>query len=148
MNTKPAKTWTFENTRGPTVDFTIRECFLLDLQLRKRRGSDGEESEYAVLKIGSFDLLDNFLLNPRLSKKAITLMCFEEGIYYHLEPEKRYSFKGFISFGYGNTYLCIKDAKDSLGQDVGKEQVERQAIDAGKQQFAEGEIEYEEQQTN
>lgn len=118
MNSKPAQSWRFSRSPQLTVNFEIKKCYLLEIQLRTKRDSDGGESEYAVLKVGTLDLLDEFQSTGSASRKVITLMCFEPSIYFKLQDGDWYRMKGFVSFGYGNTYLCITEAFDSLYRDV------------------------------
>lgn len=45
-------------------------------------------------------------------------MCFDENIWPHLAPGGKYHLDGEISFGYGNTYLCIRNAFHPFGNNV------------------------------
>lgn len=86
-----------------------------DISKRERIAKDDEIVEYAVVKIVTVDSFDTF--RPwqhirRLKRKEVTLMCFSKRIYDNLKIGAYYRFDGTLSFGWGNTYLVIKEAAD------------------------------------
>ena len=80
--------------------------------------------EYAVISITFNDIFDGDTLTyvNRKAEKKITLMCFREELYKRVVIGDCFSFKGFVSFGYGNTFLVVKRIYDQLGFPVNEEQ--------------------------
>lgn len=104
--------------------WSCKKVYLGDISIRKRRNFQTKtEEEYAVLKVTVSDSFDTFQLarGSKKTPKVYTLMCFREEIYKRLIAEYRFSFKGFVSLSYGNTYIVVTKAYDELGFDVEQE---------------------------
>jgi hypothetical protein len=92
-----------------------------EIQKRNRINKDGLPAEYAVFSVFHFDRFDecSLLKRAHVSKspgKKITIMCFLPGLYNQVERGKTYMFKGFVSFGYGNTFLVTEEIITQAGE--------------------------------
>lgn len=71
----------------------------------------------------------------RKRRKAITFLCFIEGLFPVLEIESVYSFHGNVEFGWGGTYLTITKLYDQEGKrilrkkDTKEEEVHSESIE-------------------
>lgn len=105
--------------------WSVKKIIVQEVLIRERFDCETlERSKYAVCKC-SFSERGNDPADSepkqRKRKKEISIMCFLQQIWTRLIPGERYSLRGEITFGYGNTYLCILEAFDSLGIDVESE---------------------------
>ena len=80
--------------------------------------------EYAVFSVTFNDIFDGGTLTyvNHKAEKKITLMCFKEELYKRVVIGECFSFKGFVSFGYGNTFLVVKRIYDQLDFPIDEEQ--------------------------
>lgn len=95
-----------------------KKAWVQDISLRSRKNQWTKNIEpYAVITITHEDTFDETQLiqSTKKTHKKITLMCFQEILYKRLVVGDRFSFSGFISFGYGNTFLVVTKIKDDLG---------------------------------
>lgn len=101
--------------------WSVKRIIIQDVQVRTRFNPDILESEqYAVVK-GSFKERGDdptFGGKKKIKQKEVTMMCFDRVLWACLEIDSRLNLTGDLSFGYGNTYLCITSARDTLGQDL------------------------------
>ena len=107
------------------IKWNVKRVWITDLSCRTRKNQWTKNmEEYAVVSIEFKDMFDEatLALTQRLSHKKITLMVFREEIYKRLIVGDRFSFGGFLSFGYGNTFLVVKKAFDDLGFDIESEE--------------------------
>ena len=107
------------------IKWNVKRVWLAEMSKRTRKNQWTKNiDEYAVVAIRFFDDYDGNTLAPEVEKrhKKITLMVFKEEIYKRLIVGDRFSFGGFISFGYGNTFLVVKKAFDDLGFDIESEE--------------------------
>lgn len=101
--------------------WSVKRIIIQDIQVRTRFNPDVLENEqYAVVK-GSFKERGNdptFGGKKKVKQKEVTMMCFDRVLWSCLEIDARLNLTGDLSFGYGNTYLCIISARNTLGQDL------------------------------
>lgn len=99
------------------ISWKVRNVWIesLDRRVRKNAWTKNME-EYAVIHVAFEDCFDEKKLMENFKKKhkSITLMCFLPNIYERLVVGDRFSFEGFISLGYGNTFLVVLSARDDL----------------------------------
>jgi len=88
---------TWKGRKGELKAVSVREAH-----------STKDGKEYAVLTV----------VASRRGGKNITMMCFIPAIYNVLSLNDTYSYSGFVSFGYGNTFLVVEEVRDFLGYDV------------------------------
>lgn len=84
-------------------------------EVQERMKEDGDS--YAVLRIEPKDTFNTFALKnkAKAKKKQITLLCFIPSLYEELKIEERLKFEGFVSFGYGNTFLVVERVINEQG---------------------------------
>ena len=97
-----------------------------EIQVRTRKLDEFSSKEYAVLSVFYFDRFDGMSLRRLLGKKPpagkkITLMIFNPPLYKLLSVGSSYMFRGFVSFGYGNTFLVCEEAITSHGEVISPE---------------------------
>lgn len=103
------------------ISWTMQDAEIKWVSRRKRKDEMGNETEYAVFQVVHNDSFGTFsLIKVKGKPKNITLMCFKEHIFENVVEGETYSLSGFISFGYGNTFLVIDEAKDITGRRVTK----------------------------
>jgi hypothetical protein len=94
------------------INFRTTEGHIKDVQIRQKE--DG--TQYAVLRISAKDDFDGFRLRKSQktpATKDITLLCFIPAMFESFQVVTRAIFKGFVSFGYGNTFLVLEDYIDA-----------------------------------
>lgn len=104
-----------------SIKWTLKKAQIDAIDIRKKKNPyTGNEEFYAVIKVILIDKFDTFKMahTSHVRHKGITLMCFREPIFKCLVESEMFSFSGFVSFGYGNTYLVVRKAFDELGFDV------------------------------
>lgn len=103
------------------IKWTAKKVVIQSIQIRSRTNDWTKKIEdYAVIGIHLQDSFDSQRFRPGVKpvQKKLTLMCFLEDIWKRLVEGKKFSFRGFVSFGYGNTFLVVEDAFSSLGINV------------------------------
>jgi len=122
------------------INWSLKKAEILNISIRKRckflRHNDDEGSDfYAVVSLRN---------RHRGVMKQITLMCFKNELWMELDRRTGYpedapfifSFCGFVSFGYGNTFLNIEEIYDVLGLPIiqkDKENMEEEEEEYGSQ---------------
>lgn len=85
---------------------------------------NGIDDKYAVLSVGVDDYYSDkkaqFVRNSK--SKNVTLMLFDERLFSTVAEGWVRSFAGFVSFGYGNTFLVIEKVFDAAGVPLGGEE--------------------------
>ena len=109
------------------IKWQMDKVHVIDCTLRmKRTISDDFPQMYAVIKVSFSDSWDTYSftrIHKRYKTKYLTLMCFEESLFQEImgiikrcfEQDgfaPTMSFEGFVSFGYGNTYLVIEEMRE------------------------------------
>lgn len=101
------------------ISWMMNDAEIKGVSRRKRRNELENETEYAVFQVVHSDNFGTFsLIKSKRKEKKITLMCFKEHIFENVMEGETYSLSGFISFGYGNTFLVVDDAKDFTGRRI------------------------------
>lgn len=103
------------------IKFKTGLITIAEIQIRARKDRDGNMSEYAVLSGYHFDRFSEFSLREKLNGKPvpgkkITFMCFYRPLWQIIELNHQYMLKGFVSFGYGNTFLVVEEAVTAHGE--------------------------------
>ena len=93
------------------IKYETSRLKVIDVQVRTKK----DDSQYAVISIEFPDRFDAISLrkNPKHKKKHISMLCFTPHAFPSIIPENEYIFKGFVSFGYGSTFLVIEDFYDA-----------------------------------
>jgi len=93
------------------IKFQTSKLRTLSVQVREK----AEGTKYAIISIDYPDRFDAIALkkNPTHKSKHISLICFLQNMYEMLEADKEYLFSGFVSFGYGSTFLVLEDFIDA-----------------------------------
>lgn len=103
------------------IKFKTGLITIAEIQVRARKDKEGNMTEYAVLSGFHFDRFSEFTLREKLHGKPvpgkkITFMCFYRPLWDIIEPNHEYMLTGFVSFGYGNTFLVVEEAISKYGE--------------------------------
>jgi len=79
--------------------------------IKQQERCTDNEVDYAVFKCEFPDKFDAIALrkNDKHKVKIISLICFIPSLFSEIEENETYIFTGFISFGYGSTFLVVED---------------------------------------
>ncbi len=98
------------------VQFTTRE---MEISYVMKRTSEKEETDYLVVKAWpDMEKTSCFYKMHVKRRKAITFLCFTEGLFPCLEIGNIYSFHGDVEFNWGGTYLTITKLYNQEGKIV------------------------------
>lgn len=102
------------------ITFQLQNTCIGKVDVRKKKGRNGQEEEYAVIQVGSTDDFDAGILERTPKRfKTITLLCFEPHIFNNLALLSNYTFTGEVNLVWGGTFFKIMKAVDSIGLEVG-----------------------------
>lgn len=93
------------------------KVIVINISKRIRVDIHGEKEEYSVIQVVFTDEIDEVEETEgrrKRRRKFLSLMCFIPNIYNNIVERQIFTFRGFISFGYGSTYFCIDKATDAL----------------------------------
>lgn len=94
------------------------KVLVINTSIRNRVDIHEKVEEYCVIHVVNVNELEEIeeeIKRKRKRRKFLCLMCFLPRIYEKIELKRIYSFCGFLSFGFGSTYLCATKCRDALG---------------------------------
>ena len=100
--------------RNEEFKWRNKKCRIKSINYRTRITDSGEEQPYLSMKVESMDDFDSVTfskIKAKRKRKDINVMCFRSNLFESFSEGEIYDLSGFISFGYGNTYLVIKTVK-------------------------------------
>lgn len=116
--------WNNMSSSTRKVKFTLEKVLIIKKDIRTKVNlRNGIDDRYAVLSVSirdNLDVIKNTFVD-KVKKKFITLMVFDEFLCVTLAENCKYSFTGFVSFGYGNTYLVVEKAYNEWGEIIRNE---------------------------
>lgn len=116
------------NMKEIDMKWQLKKIVCINLSIRTRVDiQTNKEEEYAVIQVipeREVDLIVDETRKKHRRKKFLSLMCFIPGIYTKIQRGNIYSFSGFVSWGYGCTYFCVKECFDLLGIPIQSESSE------------------------